>query len=481
MPRTCPEASHPLPDTNTAQMQAPAVLGARPMPLQRRFAATGGAVMLLGMLLMGFWVSAEIEKNVTRNSAIATALYMESFIAPVTQELSVRDALLPETVAQLQKLFQEPHLAERIASVKIWKEGGLIVFSSDPALTGQRFDTTPALRAAWAGTMHAEFDALSDEERETQSARGLPLLEVYSPIHSTRTGQVIAVAEFYQLAAELKHDLFKAQMMSWLVVASICLGMFALLFNIVRRGARTIDTQHRELETRLDEVARISDQNAALRRRVQGAALRGSELNERHLRRISAELHDGPAQALALASLRLDRLSRRVAEGRGEEELEVIRSSLSDAIREIREISRGLSLPQIEGKTLPEVLNLVIRSHERRTGTRVETDLGPCQDAAPQLDHSTAICVYRFVQEALSNAFRHGGGIGQRTACMMAGDALTISVEDAGPGFDPANINAHNLGLAGLRERVESIGGEFRLEGRPGTGARLSMTLHAGE
>ena len=126
--------------------------------------------------------------------------------------------------------------------------------------------------------------------------------------------------------------------MSWIVEASICPRMLALLFNIVRRATRTIDTQRLKLKARFGEVARTSDQNAALR---------GSALNERHRRRISAEVHDGPAQARALAPLRLDSLSRGIAMGRGEWEMKVIRGALTDAMREIWEISRGLSLPQI--------------------------------------------------------------------------------------------------------------------------------------
>jgi signal transduction histidine kinase len=444
-----------------------------------RFAATGGAVMLIGMILIGSWVGGKIEDGVTRNSAITTALYMESFIAPLTQELSAQDTVSPATAARLDKLFREPHLAARIASVKIWKQGGLIAFSNDPGLIGARFAPSGSLRAAWNGSLSAEFNRIGDAEAVFERGRDLPMLEVYNPIHSTQTGEVIAVAEFYQIAEELEDDLFSARLMSWVVVASICTAMFGLLFGIVRRGARTIDHQHEELELRFAEVARVSEQNAALRRRIQRASLRASELNERHLRRISAELHDGPAQALALAALRLDTLPRRMANGDGEEELGVIRSSLADAMREMREISRGLSLPQIEGKSLAEVLALVIGAHERRTGTRVAADLGPCADSGRSLDHSAAICVYRFVQEGLSNAFRHGGGVGQSVSCAVDGDALTITLEDAGPGFDSA-APSNGLGLAGLRERVESIGGEFRLEGRPGHGARLSMTLTPG-
>lgn len=445
------------------------------LPLHLRFAAAGGAVMLAGMLILGSWINARIEEDVTRNSAIATALYMESFIAPLTQELSANDAVSPETGARLSRLFREPHLAERIAGVKIWKPGGLIAWSTDPALIGARFAPTDALKAAWSGEVSADFEEASESDDLSAPASDLPLLEVYNPIHSVATGAVIAVAEFYQIAEELERDLLAAQLMTWGVVASVCLGMFALLFGIVLRGARTIDRQHAELELRLADVARVSEQNAALSLRVQRASMRGAELNERHLRRISAELHDGPAQALAHASLRLDALFRKAPDAAPQERDE-IRDSLNEAMREMREISRGLSLPQIEGKPLREVIAMVARAHERRTGSDVVIDL-KCDGRKP--DHSTAIAIYRFVQEGLSNAFRHGGGIGQRVACEVAGDALTIAVSDDGPGFDPT-APSPGLGLPGLRERVESAGGAFTLDTAPGAGTRLSMTLTLG-
>ena len=88
----------------------------------------------------------------------------------------------------------------------------------------------------------------------------------------------------------------------------VSLSMFGLLFGIVARGSRTIEVQRAMQEQRMDELWRLNAQNNALRERVQRASSRAAELNERYLRRIGAELHDGPAQLLALASLRLGAL-----------------------------------------------------------------------------------------------------------------------------------------------------------------------------
>ena len=84
-------------------------------------------------------------------------------------------------------------LGERIVSYKIWKQGGLVVHASDPAIIGKRFPPSPELQAAWAGEVSGSFEALGDAESAREAALGLPLLEVYSPIHEVWSGRIIAV------------------------------------------------------------------------------------------------------------------------------------------------------------------------------------------------------------------------------------------------------------------------------------------------
>lgn len=82
------------------------------------------------------------------------------------------------------------------------------------------------------------------------------------------------------------------------------------------------------------------------------------------------------------------------------------------------------------------------------------------------------ITTYRFIQEALNNAFRHAGGVNQQVRVHRDQDRLVLEVSDRGPGFDPEQINAWDghLGVSGMRERVESIGGEFNLQSTIGQG-----------
>ncbi|MBX2854266.1 MAG: sensor histidine kinase, partial [Rhodobacteraceae bacterium] len=311
--------------------------------------------------------------------------------------------------------------------------------------------------------------------------KNLPLLEVYNPIYSIHDGKIIAVAEFYQISTELEEDILNARLQSWLLVASVFLITFSLLFGIVRRGSNLIESQRAALEMRYVQLSKVSEQNDALRRRIQAASGRVSELNESYLKRISAELHDGPAQMLSFAKLRLDSWATGVGCANRQEwaELPLITQSLDEALTEIRDLCRGLSLPAIECKTFSEVVSAAVRAHEQRNGVFVQLSIFG-DDL--EFDHSVKICAYRFVQEGLNNAARHGEGADLRVSCNLVKDRVTLSVFDAGPGFDPNKlVTSGGLGLRGLRERIESHGGSFSVSSAPGAGTRLHMSILAPE
>jgi signal transduction histidine kinase len=443
------------------------------LSLAQQFLLAGAAVLVVGMLAIGIWVSRQIEDGVTRNTATATALYVDSVIAPLLPDLRGSERLSEGARRALDETLSQGALGDRLASFKIWKEDGLIAYSSRPELIGKRFEPTENLERAWAGQVTADFDELEDEEDALERAEGLPLLEVYSPIREPWSGEVVAVAEFYEIAHELRQNIRSATFGSWLVVALVTIGMMGLLSGIVARGSRVIAVQREHLEARVAELSRVAAQNRDLHRRVQRASSRAVALNERLLKRISADLHDGPAQLLALAALKLGDSAASSAE-HPPHELALIREHLADAMREIREICRGLTLPQIEALDLQELLRTATSAHEQRTGTEVA--LSVSGEAEP-MSVSEKICVYRFVQEGLNNAYRHAGGLGQSVSAVAAGRLLSVEVADRGGGFDPAARSADNLGLAGLRERIESLGGEFSVESSP-SGTRLTMTLN---
>jgi signal transduction histidine kinase len=327
------------------------------------------------------------------------------------------------------------------------------------------------------GEVSAEFNSLDDEENTFERALGVPLFEIYSPIVNVASNRVIAVAEFYEEASALEAELRKARLQSWYIVALVTLAMLSILFGIVRTGSQTIAAQERALRDRIAELSGLLAQNESLHRRIDDIHRRSVETNDLVLRRIGLELHDGPAQLISLALLRLDSLRPKPKDGAGTvpmDDFERIRSALVDSLGEIRNMSAGLTLPELDNITPAEALALAASIHERRTGTTVKSEL---EALPPHLSNALKACLYRFAQEALNNAFRHGGGKGQALSGRVRDNTLEVEVSDAGPGLEASTDKRkyeHRLGMTGMRDRVASLGGTLDVQSRPGQGTRLT-------
>ncbi len=443
------------------------------LSLARRFALAAGPVLLFGMTILGLWVSGRIVEGVVNNTAALTVLYLDGIIAPLNDELAAEAAPPAVALRALDETFNRPDNASRFVAFRIWRPDGTLVYSRDASQIGQKFVVNVDLARAFKGDVVAEYGPQQDENTALTLPASGSLMEIYAPIREVWSGRIIAAAEVYQTADVLAADLRDSRRKTWLVVAASALGMAAVLFRIVLRGSRMIDAQQAALQNRLAAMQIMAEQNRNLRLHVQAASGRASSLNERYLRRISADLHDGPAQNLAVAALRLPRLGTiKNAAGRATE-LAEIREVLDSAMREIRGISRGLVLPELEGMPLPTLLERVTAAHETRTQTQV-TSASDGIDAMT-MDLPRNICVYRFVQEGLTNAFKHGGGTDQRVAASCLNGVLTVSVSDKGEAA-VSPTESGGLGLAGLQERVESLGGAFAAT-RGNDGATITMTL----
>lgn len=447
------------------------------LSLSTRFALAGSLVMLAAAVAAGAYVTEVIERAAISTTAGATALLMDSVVGPLAQELQDQDTLSIGPILAIEELMSATGLGKRVVSVKIWKRDGLVAYAENNALIGERFPVSDSLTRAFAGEIVAEFDELDDEESAAERAIGLPLIEVYSPLRKAWSGDVIAVAEFYEDATELERTLAEARRESWALVVAAAIAIAGTLFGIVRSGSRTIDLQRRALRERAEEAERAAEQNRELRLRVERAVGRAAEVNERFLRRISADLHDGPAQLVSLASLRLNRVATAAERDERAAEAGVVKSALDEAMRDIRHISAGLSLPNIEGAPLAAVVADAARAHERYTGTTVALGLGALPEGVAP---SVKICAFRFVQEGLNNAFRHAAGIGQRVEASMTGSVLRLTVLNAAPDGAAAARPGGGLGLQGLRDRVESLGGQFAFAAPPGEMVRTTMTIDLG-
>ena len=450
----------------------------RRLSLLQKFVLAGSLVVVVGMSSVGYWMSDRVKASVTRNTAATNALYMDTFIAPLLQDLATGDRLTPERKRDLDSLLAEATLRTRIHSTKVWKQDGTIIYSSRPSLVGKRFEPTSSLRRAWEGHVTAEFEDLQDQEDELERSAGKPLLEMYAPIRSERDNRIIAVGEFYVIAAGLKEDIIETQRESWLVVAGVSLVMFASLYGIVRQGSTTIERQKLALQDRIKQLSDLLEQNMRLQVRVAQANRQASEYTEQYLRRIGAELHDGPAQLLSLAILKMGGLEPRDPPSEPEtdqrrQEFETVRKTLADSMNEIRLISRNLAIPELEELTLDACLEQAVQKHVKRTGAEVECRI---HTAASDVPKSIKLCLFRFVQEGLNNAFRHANNLGVGVVAENSDSEIVVKVLDQGPGIaDMALLQeSDRLGLKGLKYRVETLLGRFDIESSPGGGTCIS-------
>jgi signal transduction histidine kinase len=251
--------------------------------------------------------------------------------------------------------------------------------------------------------------------------------------------------------------------------------MFFLLYGIVRQGSETRESQ---------QAAR-----ARSRWQIQQAAVRAAELNEAAMRRLGADLHDGPAQDLGIALMRIEPLRAAVAshiesDGAHSRELEsvafdlqLIHTALHSSLQEVRNLAGGLRLPELSDLDLAQTIRKAAADYMHKTGGSVSVE-GPQQLAGDMALKSAA---YRLVQEALNNGHQHGEPSRQSIRYLIDGNMLRIVIEDDGKGFDVGRLQEHGprrqLGLAGLQERVEILGGHFEVQSAPGHGTQVRAVL----
>lgn len=452
-------------------------LRARHLSRSTQFVLAAALILGLTMFFVGKLVSARIERAAVQSAAEAGAHYMEAFLEPYVQEMSRDNGLSPASIKSLDRLMDSRSLKRHIVSIKIWRADGTVVYSTDKSITNRQFPMDE-IAEALKGNVVTDLEDLDQEENEFERKLNVPLYEIYAPLREFNTRKIIAVGEFYEKAESLEQEINRVRQQVWLVVGTATLAMLTLLFFIVRRGDQIIQRQQVSLRLRLLEQTRLHVSNAALHRKINTATQEFSRINELTLRRIGADLHDGPAQLLTLILIRLDDLAEHCST-LDQESLETIRGAATDALREVRDLSRGLALPEINDLTLTQELQLVAERHEQRTGSKVQLNIATLPDSAPL---PVKLCLYRFVQETLNNAYRHAQGKGQTIIASHEEGTLRITVRDTGPGLaaDAMVVDGHGrnrLGLAGLRYRVESLGGVFSIESSPGSGTSVSARL----
>jgi signal transduction histidine kinase len=214
------------------------------------------------------------------------------------------------------------------------------------------------------------------------------------------------------------------------------------------------------------EVVRVAPDRKARGTRAEARVPAGERLfHER--RRIARDLHDGLAQELAYIAIESRRLAALQQQG---EELTSIAGAAERALQETRRVME--SLITLRDEPLDELIADEAEAVAARWGADVVLAVDPAIHPSPAAQEA----LLRVVREAVSNAARHGKA--RRVWIHVESEAgITLRVVDDGIGFDPSDVTTPGFGLTSMRERVEELGGELRLESLPTVGTTVEASL----
>lgn len=236
---------------------------------------------------------------------------------------------------------------------------------------------------------------------------------------------------------------------------------FLLAFGQQVGAALATEDLHRDFQARTEELERLQ--------------ARMIHQHEEERNRLWRELHDETAQVLAALNLQLGVIAER-SDAAIAPALDRARTLLGEGIKGIRSVTRDLRPVALDDLGLLPSLRALARDFGGGDGPDVAFS---APSGAPRLGDDAEGALYRSMQEALSNAFRHGARERVQVVLDVEDDAVSLTVTDDGPGFPEDAV--HRLrgrgGLAGIRERVTSLGGDFVMENAEGGGARVRVRL----
>ncbi len=233
----------------------------------------------------------------------------------------------------------------------------------------------------------------------------------------------------------------------------------------VEERTREIDRLYRELKQR-DEL------RAKLLQKLISA-------QEEERRRIARELHDETSQLIGTLALGLDTAMATLPPGASSDRLQEARALAIKTLDEIHRMSFDLRPSMLDDLGLVPAIRWYAERDLKRRGISVRCEFDETNGRLPPEIETT---LFRAVQEAITNIVKHAQAKTVLIQCVLGPRAVTVEIEDDGEGFDPASISAtavdgRGLGLAGIRERVELLGGSAVIESAPGEGTRVVLTV----
>lgn len=233
---------------------------------------------------------------------------------------------------------------------------------------------------------------------------------------------------------------------------------------------------YREMENLLQSYKEQNEQLEVLNRNVLKA-------HEEERKRIAREIHDGPAQSLVSLSLEMEICKKHLQMGNTEKVIECLNEledNVKSATKEIRTVIYDLKPSYLEEGLLKALQNHVNMFSEK-TGINVDFSV---PEFEIDFEYYFSSTIYRVVQEALTNIFKHANAQKVKIDFACNNGRLFLTIEDDGKGFDPMLLpdkkqdrTEGGFGVEGMRERVELLKGTMSVHSKPGEGSKISLSI----
>jgi len=255
----------------------------------------------------------------------------------------------------------------------------------------------------------------------------------------------------------------------------IRVGLAILItFSMIRATQIADDERQRQLVAAQEARLAALRQQDVLRRKLLRRTVIAQE-DERA--RIAHELHDESAQFLTAMTLNLGTIKNYLP---ADQRVAAIVDQLLALCREmsqgIHRMVHDLRPAQLDDLGLAAALRYLVDEMQTRTGLEVRLEItGERRRLEPLIE----TVIFRVAQEALVNIARHAGCRQAEVNLVFEASQVRLKVRDEGAGFDYDAVRAsgRGLGLAGMRERAESVGGELRLISRPERGTEVEVLI----
>jgi two-component system, NarL family, sensor histidine kinase DegS len=198
---------------------------------------------------------------------------------------------------------------------------------------------------------------------------------------------------------------------------------------------------------------------------------------ERIVSEFARELHDQLAQPLTALLVQTDVFMR---EQRGNrdvvDQLDYVKTSVREVLNNMRQILCDLrGEPGLSNSLAQNLAEGLLPTYQRRTGIKV--NLWVSRSWPASLPPETSIHLYRIIQEALTNAHKHGAAGSVQVALQAARERLVVKIRDDGRGIAWIDEKPIGMGLVGMRERAALSGGLVSIRSRPGAGTTVMVSI----